>query len=75
MVDIAAAFGREVRRARLLRGLSQEDLAEASDLHRTYIGGIERGERNITLRNAQKVAAALGVDLSQLLKNVGTHDS
>jgi transcriptional regulator with XRE-family HTH domain len=75
MVDIAAAFGREVRRARLLRGLSQEDLAEASDLHRTYIGGIERGERHITLRNAQKVAAALGVDLSQLLKNVGTHDS
>jgi transcriptional regulator with XRE-family HTH domain len=75
MVDITAAFGREVRRARLLRGLSQEDLAEASDLHRTYIGGIERGERNITLRNAQKVAAALGVDLSQLLKVVDTHDT
>lgn len=60
-------FGEQVRRIRKLRGLSQEDLAELAGLHRTYIGGIERGERNVALVNIVRLAKALGVSPSQLL--------
>jgi transcriptional regulator with XRE-family HTH domain len=56
-----------VRRLRLARGLSQERLAELADIHRTYIGDVERGARNISLVNMSKIAAALGVLLSRLL--------
>lgn len=66
---ILSLFGRNVRQERLDKGLSQEQLAELSNLHRTYIGMIERAEKNITLINASKVAKALNVPLVKLLHN------
>ena len=59
-------FGLQVRDLRLAQELSQEDLAELSGLHRTYIGGVERGERNVGLRNILKLASALGVPVAHL---------
>lgn len=61
MSDPRIKFGLEVRRIRKARNWSQEELADACGLDRTYIGGIERGERNIALINIHKLAVALGV--------------
>lgn len=66
--DILIKFGEKVRDLRKERGLSQEQLAHVADLHRTYIGMIERAEKNITLLNIQKIAIALKVDISKLLQ-------
>lgn len=63
---IKAQFGRRVREMRKRKGFSQEALALACDLDRTYIGGIERGERNVSLINIQKIAAALGMPVKDL---------
>lgn len=60
-------FGRRVRARRLEIGLSQEVLAEAAGLHRTYVGSVERGERNIALVNIVRLAGALGVDPAELV--------
>lgn len=68
--DYLTAFGKAVRSERQRAGLSQEDLAEQSGLHRTYIGGIERGERNPTLLTTLRIATALGVVPSSLLRSV-----
>ena len=57
--EILAALGRRIRVARETRGWSQEDLAYEAGLDRTYVGGIERGERNVALLNLNKIAAAL----------------
>lgn len=64
-------FGETVRSLRVAKGLSQEKLAELADLHRTYIGSIERGERNVSLENVEKIATALRVRPSQLLADSG----
>ena len=61
------AFGRTVRRLRENRGLSQEKLAELAGLHRTYIGDVERGTRNIALVNMNRIAKALGTSLSRII--------
>ena len=60
------SFGERVRKLRKVKGLSQEALALACDLDRTYIGGIERGERNVSLINIQRIADALGVPVREL---------
>ena len=65
---ILKKFGRAVRDQRQRMGLSQEKLAEEADLHRTYIGMIERAEKNVTLLNIQKISKALGVPISSLFK-------
>jgi transcriptional regulator with XRE-family HTH domain len=67
---VLSCFGEAVRRIRLSRGLSQEGLADAAGLHRTYVGGVERGERNISLTNITKLARALAVEPSELLRGV-----
>lgn len=61
------AFGARVRVLRERMGLSQEALADHSGLHRTYVGSVERGERNISLANIHRLADALGVAPSELL--------
>lgn len=63
------AFGIRVRQLRKARGLSQEALADLSELDRSYIGGIERGERNISLNNIHKISLALDVELVELFKD------
>ena len=66
--EILLFFGSNVRKFRVEKGLSQEQLAHLSDLHRTYIGMIERAEKNITLINIEKIANALEVKIEDLLK-------
>ena len=65
--DSASVVAANVKRLRLQRKWSQEDCAEKCDLHRTYIGGVERGERNITLATLDTIAAAFGVSPVDLL--------
>jgi ribosome-binding protein aMBF1 (putative translation factor) len=60
-------FGVNLRRNREALGLSQEDLAEAAGLHRTYIGSVERGERNVSIDNMERLAAAVGKKIQELL--------
>ena len=66
--NIKIYFGRRVREERLQLGLSQEELALRTGVHRTYIGMIERGEKNITLVNIEKIASALAIEISELFK-------
>ena len=65
---ILTKFGERVREVRIEKGLSQEQLAYLADVHRTYIGMIERAEKNITLVNIEKIANALEVKIEDLLK-------
>lgn len=64
--NVLARFGERVRELRTGQGLSQEAFAAQCDLDRTYIGGIERGERNVSLRNIEVIAKGLGLTISQL---------
>lgn len=66
--DLVKAFGERVRTLREQAGLSQEALAAKAGIHRTYMGGVERGERNPCLRNILRMAAALGVDARDLFE-------
>lgn len=67
--DILIKFGKRVQELRLERGItSQMDLANKAGLDRTYIGGVERGERNIALKNIARIAKVLNVSMSELLK-------
>jgi transcriptional regulator with XRE-family HTH domain len=65
-------FGDAVRRLRQRKGWSQEELADRAGLHRTYVGGIERGERNVSLVNIGRLARALETSLSALMDEVAT---
>ncbi len=67
MTDIEK-FGKKIRKLRLDNKMSQEELAYESGLHRTYIGSVERGEKNLTIKNVFKIAKALGIDPSDLFK-------
>lgn len=71
MSEIAKIVGQRIRNYRTRQGLSQEKLAEMSGCHPTYIGQIERGEKNATLESVEKIAAALNVSLSKLFEKLG----
>jgi len=68
MSDVKDNFGKRVRELRVARGLSQEELAFRAGVHRTYLGGIERGERNPALKNIAAIAKALDVSLPELFR-------
>lgn len=65
--DLLERFGQRVRELRKAQGYSQETFSAACALDRTYIGGIERGERNLDLRNIEAIARTLGISLSELM--------
>jgi transcriptional regulator with XRE-family HTH domain len=69
--DLQRRLGRNLRSLRRAKGLSQEAFADVLRIHRTYVGGLERGERNITLKTVERIAGALGVDASDLLAETG----
>ncbi|RZD15304.1 MAG: XRE family transcriptional regulator [Candidatus Acidulodesulfobacterium ferriphilum] len=66
---ILEKFGEKVRKERHQKGLSQEELAARAGVHRTYIGMIERAEKNITLENIEKITKALGLKISDFFKD------
>ena len=66
--DIRIRFGQAVRKRRQELGISQEDLAALAGMHRTYLGDIERGKRNVALVNVERLAAALNVPIAALFE-------
>ena len=60
-------FARNLKEARVKQGLSQEELADIAGLHRTYVGSVERGERNISIDNMERLASALNITIQDLL--------
>jgi len=71
--DVQARFGVRLREIRHTKGISQEALAGLAGLHRTYISGVERGERNISLLNIEKLAIALNVPMADLMPCAACH--
>ena len=69
-MSIAKIIGERIRAYRNQKGWSQEYLAEKADVHHTYIGQLERGEKNATIESISKIAGALGVSLSRLFENI-----
>lgn len=67
--SVNVRFGKKVREERLKLGLSQEALAEKAGVHRTYIGMIERAEKNITLENIEKITNALGIKIEAMFSS------
>lgn len=61
-------FAQRLRQIRQIRGLSQEELADMAGLHRTYVGSVERSERNVSIDNMERLAKALEVDITELLR-------
>ena len=70
MSGIASAVGKRLRIYRLRSGLSQEQLAELAGFHPTYVGQVERGEKNLTLESLEKMCRALGVSFSRLFEGM-----
>ena len=70
MENIRRKFGRAIRKRREKLDISQEEFADLCGLHRTYIGAIERGERNVSLVNLKKIARAFKISLSDLFRGV-----
>jgi transcriptional regulator with XRE-family HTH domain len=66
--ELQKTLGRNLRRHREALGISQESFADSLGVHRTYVGGVERGERNLTLRSVERIAERLGVPVLDLLK-------
>ena len=66
--DIKSKLGKKVRETRIKEGYSQEEFASLCGLHRTYISDIERGERNVSVENIEKIAKALKIETNELLK-------
>lgn len=64
-----------IRKFRHIKGMSQEELAEMCNLHRTYIGSVERGERNVTLSTLEVIAKALGISVPKLLTKGGVENT
>ena len=69
-MDVLGRFGERVREKRTALGLSQEAFADKCQLDRTYISGIERGKRNLSLRNIEVIAKTLGVSIADLMQGV-----
>lgn len=67
--DARRVFAKRLRQLRQVRSLSQEALADLAGLHRTYVGSIERCERNVSIDNMERLARALGVDIVELLRD------
>jgi transcriptional regulator with XRE-family HTH domain len=67
--DLQRIFGRNLRAYRQAKGLSQEAFADQLEVHRTYMGGIERGERNLTLRSVERIASRIHTDPLTLLSS------
>lgn len=74
MCGIAKLIGQRIRKYRTGLGLSQETLAEYAGCHETYIGQVERGEKNATLESIEKIATALNIPLSRLFEKLGETD-
>ena len=72
MSNIVKVLGQRIRNYRTAKGLSQEKLAELAGCHSTYIGQIERGEKNATIESIEKISAALNVSLSKMFEKLGT---
>jgi hypothetical protein len=66
--DLQKKVGRNIRSYRQRRGMSQEAFAEVLGVHRTYMGGLERGERNLTLRSLERIAEQMGVEVEELMR-------
>ena len=75
MSDIAKIIGQRIRNYRTQKGLSQEKLAELAGCHPTYIGQLERGEKNATLESVEKIASAMDIPLSELFDKLGKSGS
>jgi transcriptional regulator with XRE-family HTH domain len=67
LADVFVRFGKKLREARLTAGVSQERLAELAGLHRTYVSSVERGRRNISIENIERLAEALGIEMAGLM--------
>ncbi|WP_211349847.1 helix-turn-helix domain-containing protein [Rarobacter faecitabidus] len=66
--ELQRTVGQNLRKYRQERQLSQEELAEVLGVHRTYMGGVERGERNLTLQSVERIATRLGIDPRELFE-------
>ena len=75
MSDITKVLGQRIRSYRTAKGLSQEKLAELCGCHPTYVGQIERGEKNATIESIEKIANALKISLSTLFEKLGDGDT
>jgi transcriptional regulator with XRE-family HTH domain len=73
--NVQIRFGLRLRQVRKRRGVSQEKLGDMAGLHRTYVSSIERGERNVSLVNIERLAMALGVDMAELMPETSERSS
>lgn len=75
MSELSQIIGKRLRAARLAAQLSQEALAERCGLHPSYIGQLERGEKNATIESIQKIAGGLGITISSIFEQTETHET